>query len=370
MKKKTRIIVLITIGVLVSLFFYGKHNFENDKQTLLVLKSKAGNGEIKYSLDEMEEINSFSNPLINFAYQKWKKKIYARFITDEEIIKNTSDNKIINDISAIYREYWRAELLKENPDNRTDSLLYKNISKYILSNQLTKITKDSLERTIKNDSELKRIIEEEGFKSRFLYRNGFQDLVIWNKESSKNFKIILPKDTINTSVIFIENYNLNGYDYYASFGSAQAGGWAVKESATLYCNKGVYNLASEEFEISYLKHESLHFTDLNKYPNLSSTDLEYRAKIVELMYCTEKTITKRIAHFLNVADSTNRNHSHPYANYILMKNLSKLLFNSEYESDYNKWKQLPVEKINSTATTLYNMSENTLRKDRNLSEII
>lgn len=370
MKKKKKKITFITVGVLVSLIFYGKHNFENDKHTLLTLKSKAGNGEMKYVFDKMEEIENLSNPLINFTYRKWKKKMYSRFISKDEIIENTSDNKVINDISSIYREYWRAELLKDNTNVRTDSVLYKNLCNYLITNQLTNIPIDSLELTIKNDSELKRIIEEEGFKARFLYRNGFQDLVIWNKESRKNYKVALPKETINTTVIFIENYNLNGYDYYATFGSAQAGGWAVKESAILYCNKGVYDLTSEEFEISYLKHESLHFTDLNEYPNLSTTDLEYRAKLIELMYCTKKSLDGRMIYFLNGANSSDRKHAHAYANYVLINNLSELIFNSEYETDFNKWKKIPVENINNVAKTLYNMSETSLEKNKTVSELI
>jgi hypothetical protein len=370
MKKRTRNILLFIIGVLVCLSFFGRKNFEKDKETLLILKSKAGNGEIKYVLDKIEETENLSNPLINFAYQKWKNKMYERFITNEEVIENISGNKIINDISNIYREYWRTELLKEASEIRTDSSLYHNLTEYLLSNSLTKLSKDSLQKTIKNDVELKRIIEKEGFRTKFMYRDGFQDLIIWNRESSEKYEVSLPKDTIITTVNFIQNYVLNGYDDYATFGSSQVGGWAEKESATLYCNMNEYDLNSERFKISYLKHESLHFTDLNEYPNLSSTDLEYRAKIIELMFCSETTIYDRVSQFLNGADSENRSHAHAYANFSLIKNLSQIIFKSKYVSDYNEWKQLPVEKINEAAMILYNQSESILQNDKSLSEII
>jgi hypothetical protein len=39
-------------------------------------------------------------------------------------------------------------------------------------------------------------------------------------------------------------------------------------------------------------------------------------------------------------------------------------------SDYNEWKQLPVEKINEAAMILYNQSESILQNDKSLSEII
>ena len=370
MKEKTRTILLISISILVALFFYGRHNFGNDRQSFREIVSLAGVGDISTAFIKMEERKSFSNPIVNFIYQRWKKKMYARFVSKEEVFENTSGNKIVNDISNIYREYWRVELMKPLPQSRTDSALYNNIADYILSNKLTRLSKDSLHKNIKDDSVLKEIIEKEGFKVDFKFRNGFQELFIWNKESTKKYEVILPKDTVKTTVVFIESYHINGYDEFATFGDSQVGGWAVKESATLYCNKGTYDLNSEKFEVSYLKHESLHFTDLNKYPNLSATDLEYRSKVIELMYCTEGTIYDRISVFVSGANKADRKNSHPYANFILIQNLSKLIFNSNFNSAINQWKKVSVDKINKAASSLYESSENILRKDNSLNEII
>ena len=370
MKQKTRNIIFIFVGALVCLIFYGRHNFQEDKQILLQLRSRAGNGDVKYVLDKMEEPNQFSNPIIYLAHFKWKQEMYDRFITNEEVIENTSGNKMVNDISNIYRTYWRVQLLNENSETRTDKTLYNNLSDYLIANQLTTLTKDSLLKIIKHDVELTTILKDQGYKTHFLLRNGFQDVLIWDEETTKNYTVVLPKDTVETKVIFIESYHLNGYDHYATFGSSSIGGWAIKEAATLYCNKAEYNLSSEKFEVSYLKHETIHFTDLNDYPNLSSTDLEYRAKLIELMYCTKESIYDRVAQFINGSDSTNRQYSHPYANYILIKNLSELVFNTDYESDHNKWKEISVEKINNAAVTLYKTSERLLQKDNSLTEVI
>jgi hypothetical protein len=370
MKKRTRNILLISISILVALFFYGRHNFDNDRRRFREIVSLAGAGDVSTAFIKMEERKSFSNPILNFIYQRWKKKMYARFVSKEEVFENTSGNKIVNDISNIYREYWRVELMKPLSESRTDSTLYNNITDYLLSNKLTRLSKDSLHKNIKNDSVLKEIIEKEGFKVDFKFRNGFQEIFIWNKESTKKYEVILPKDTIQTTVVFIESYHINGYDEFATTGDSQVGGWAIKESATLYCNKGSYDLNSETFEVSYLKHESLHFTDLNNYPNLSSADLEYRSKVIELMYCTEETIYDKIGMFMSSANEKNRDNSHPYANYVLIKNLSKLIFNSDFNSDINQWEKVSVDKIKKAASSLYESSENILRKDNNLNEII
>jgi hypothetical protein len=88
------------------------------------------------------------------------------------------------------------------------------------------------------------------------------------------------------------------------------------------------------------------------------------------MYCTEKTIYKEITEFINGANNEYRSHSHPYANYILIENLSKLLFNSGFKSDINQWKKISVDKINKAASSLYKSSEDILQKDSSLTEVI
>jgi predicted CopG family antitoxin len=369
-KKKTRNILLITLAPVVAIFFYGKHNFDNDRRSFREVVSLAGAGDVSTAFTKMKERKSFSNPIVKFIYQRWKKKMYARFVSKEEVFENTSGNKIVNEISNIYREYWRVELMKPKPESRTDSALYNNIADYVLSNKLTRLSKDSLRKNIKDDTVLKKIIEQEGFKVNFNFRNGFQEIFIWNKESTEKYDVILPKETIKTTVVFIESYHINGYDEFATIGDSQVGGWATKDSTKLYCNKGTYDLKSEKFKISYLKHESLHFTDLNNYPNLSAADLEYRSKVIELMYCTEGTIYDRISEFVSGANKADRKNSHPYANYILIQNLSKLIFNSDFNSDSNQWKKVSVDKINKAASSLYESSENILQKDNSLNEII
>lgn len=370
MRRKTRIILLVAIAILVALFLYGSHNLGNDRQSFREMVSLAGDGNLYTAFVKMQEKESFSNPIVNFIYQRWKKRMYERFVSKEEVFENTSGNKIVNDISNIYREYWRVEMMKPLPESRTDSVLYLNIAEYLQSNKLTKISNDSLRMNIKDDSVLKDVIEKEGFKVDFKFRNGFQEIFIWDKESIQKYDVILPKETVQTSVVFIESYHINGYDDFATIGDSQVGGWAEQETATLFCNKGAYDLDSEKFEISYLKHESLHFTDLNNYPNLSPADLEYRAKVIELMYCTEETIYDRISEFVLGANKSDRENSHPYANYVLIQNLSKLIFSSDFNSDISQWKEVSVERINKAASILYESSEKILNNDPSLSEII
>jgi hypothetical protein len=85
MKKKTRNIFLISISILVALFFYGSHNFGNDRQSFREIVTLAGVGDLSTAFIKMGERKSFSNPIVNFIYHRWKKKMYARFISKEEV---------------------------------------------------------------------------------------------------------------------------------------------------------------------------------------------------------------------------------------------------------------------------------------------
>ena len=59
-----------------------------------------------------------------------------------------------------------------------------------------------------------------------------------------------------------------------------------------------------------LKHEAQHARDLLKYENISSEDLEYRAKLVELIYSKERNLLERFAH---EADNSSKSNGHSRA---------------------------------------------------------
>ncbi|AUC81329.1 hypothetical protein [Lacinutrix sp. Bg11-31] len=370
MKTKTKKRLLIVVAIITALFFYGCYNFEKDKQELIRIKTLALNADSKTIFNELKKPNNFTNPIVSLVYNKWKGEMYSRFIDKDEVFKNTSDNTMVNGLSKIYRNYYADEFLKENLKDRSSEKLYKKLGNYLNTNKLTTHPKDSLSDPDFIIDEIASLLRKDDFEYRFLARNGIDELLIWNDITKKEYTVVLPKDTINTTVVFINSFHLEDFDNFVTYGSSNVGGWAIEEKATLYCNKTAYALGTEEFNISYLKHETLHFTDLNDYPNLSTADLEYRAKLVELMYLTEETMYSKLFEFLNSASNKDRNYSHNYANYILIGDLSKTIFNSEYENDFDKWKAVKVEAINNVAKELYYSSNAKLAESTEVKEII
>jgi hypothetical protein len=149
-----------------------------------------------------------------------------------------------------------------------------------------------------------------------------------------------------------------GWEEYATFGIHYPGGWATENS--LYCVRKAYNLTSENFLISYLKHEAQHFADYKLYPCLSGADLEYRAKLVEIIYA-DKTLFKLISFFIkNIG--LHRDNSHSFASYHVIKNLSKELFQDDtIVSDIDDWEKKTNTVINKSAEKLFHQNSAALK---------
>ena len=357
---------LLIITILVSIITSCK--IQEQVRSYNQIISPASNGDVLSTLSRLDSIDRFSNLLVNRKYQKTKKKYRARFSSATEKSKSLCNNSVINDICSFYQDYWKIKLL--NTPVNCDSILYNKLSHYLVNKKLTKLSFDELSNTIKDDSELTNVIESEGFYCKFMLINGIQDLLIWDKQSQAEYSVDLPETNINVNVIFIENYVLRGASDYATFGHSQIGGWVSNVSSSLFCNKGTYKLKSEKFQYSYLKHESIHFVDIKNYPNLEPADLEYRAKLIELIYCTEKTIFKRLDEFIMGASNESRENAHPFANYHLICQLSIKLFNNEFEADISKWKALTPEEINKASLELFQKGSELLKANPNLNRII
>lgn len=320
-------------------------------RTVKEILGPAGNGDPMTTIAMMDTVDRLKHPILNLKYQSVKKKYRARFIEDSEKKKAFSKNEVINDICSFYQAYWKSKMTAESAN--ADSLLYDNIAHYLVDHQLTDLSFETLSATIVDDAELGRVITDQGFHCKFLLMNGMQDILIWKKQSNTRYFVELPTDSIEVSVVNIEDYVLKGMLNYASCDDVEIGGWASISDTSLFCNKDTYRVKSENFKVSYLKHESIHFVDLQRYPNLQSADLEYRAKLIELSYCTENTIYDRLYEFIVGASDETPENPHPYANYQLIHRLSMRFFSVDFEQDYSKWKAISVEEINTASLAIF-----------------
>lgn len=109
------------------------------------------------------------------------------------------------------------------------------------------------------------------------------DLVAWRSERREPYQVALLDHNEKVTVAFIEGMLSWGWNDYATVGVSYAGGW-VGDDGLIYCNAEAYDVTSEAFLVSYLKHEARHLADLRRFADLSDADLEYRAKLTELIH--------------------------------------------------------------------------------------
>jgi hypothetical protein len=89
--------------------------------------------------------------------------------------------------------------------------------------------------------------------------------------------------------------------------------------------------------------------------------LEYRAKLLELYYAKGE-LFNLIQSFINGV-KYDKSNAHPFANYCLIRNLSLLIFNKEFETDIKQLQSVPRNTIQQAAKKLYRDNTTDLKKN-------
>lgn len=296
--------------------------------------------------------------------QKIKQQYYARFRTKDEVYTYKTGNALIRELINIYINYWQKALIDnnsiENYDNElADSaaeFLNKNYS--IVSNKPIHDVKDNFPQYMQEYLKTKGLYAATG-------KTGmFYDLLIHAKETEVFYDVTTPEDTIKVKVVFMEDIISNGWEEYATFGKYYPGGWATTDA--LFCVKESYDLESEKFLVSYLKHEGKHFADYKLFPKLGGTDLEYRAKLVELSSAKESLFN--LIKFFSKNARYDKQNPHGFANFCVIRDLSRLAFSEDIVTDMKKWEEISPDVINGYAVSL--LKKNTAELKKAGAEII
>ena len=93
---------------------------------------------------------------------------------------------------------------------------------------------------------------------------------------------------------------------------------------------------------------------MTDFPELKSADLEYRAKLVELIYYTSEE-----GRFIRIIQEAGNDSSNPhkYTAHLILKELSKQIFNEQYVQDENRWQTIDYNVVKKKARQL--LAENT-----------
>jgi hypothetical protein len=286
--------------------------------------------------------------LITQKDKEFIKNFYNRFKYKEDKSSYLIERKSpIDSLMKFFRDYWRLSL--KNDDQNYDTLIIRNIStflagKYHLNIVHNELPVDTL------DLYMTKYIRTTGFYTSGFGKTGkLYDLLVWRKERDTTYEFQIQKEKIRAPVVFMDGFISLGWEEYATLGKNYPGGWTT--SSAIFAVSKAYDVKSEEFLVDLLAHEGRHFADSKLFPHLGGADLEYRAKLVELSLL-KQSVYHTMEFFINESDHSNYENSHPFANYCLIRDLSKVIFGVEFEKNINKWKTVSYQQINAAAVKL------------------
>lgn len=269
-----------------------------------------------------------------------KKELYDRYlwVFENENYPIATENGFLNDILTAYRKYYRQVFYLKTEKKTAEE----NLRKELMSILKAEDSCETLEETEENH--VKKAFESFGFHFLGGTTGGYFGPYIWTNEEIVSYAVELPKGTSEYAVKLLSGFISNGWLSFISFGETGTGGW-TEEDGTVNCIKESYDLQGEAFNVSLLKHEAQHAEDKRKFKHISSEMLEYRAKLVELIYSKERNL---LPVFISQADGTDPKNGHAMAAERIVKG-----FEEKLGTNRDQMGEISSEDVRETALKLF-----------------
>jgi hypothetical protein len=204
---------------------------------------------------------------------------------------------------TLYRAYWRAGLLDPASRPIAEARLRTGLASLLGLPAATDL--DAMEAPLAARLEAEHVHVLSGVTP------PFRELMLWRGQTEEQRDVALPEGAHRIRVFMLDDFASLGWAGYATCERSHTGGW-VRPEGIYAVRSGWGDLADEAFRISFLAHETQHFADKQRFGELSSWELEYRAKLTELALAeTNQTLLlDAFAH----SQSDDQAVPHPYAN--------------------------------------------------------
>ena len=272
---------------------------------------------------------------------------YEALFEKENYLKYDVD-EYLNKILLIYQKYYREVFfLEENVNVAEENMRTRFLKFFDIENR--DIVLDEIEEEYVTKAFQKQHIEFLGGRT-----GGYYGPYIWRNTDVKKFEVVLPDGIQEYEVKILEGFLSKSWLDYLSFGSVGTGGWTDGDGI-INCVKESYDFTSENFLVSLLKHEAQHVMDLKNYPKMTSEELEYRAKLVELIYSKERNLLRQ---FISEADNSNAKNGHSMAANRIVEGFEK------FDKDVDT---CSIEDIQEIAKELLVQSNEDIMQNRNVA---
>jgi len=312
------------------------------------------NAALQGDLSQVE--TAFASEEIDQKDQALYSKFKARFIdkTDGLDVDAIGD-PLVRGAALLYQDYWRGALLNPSTRESLEQALLANVVILLGANG------ENVEGLSEEDAlnRLEAAIKVHGFELILGRTQPLLEFMVWRKNELTTYQVELTDRIQPVNVYFMTGFISFGWTHFATFGRSSTGGWTTNDG--LYAVKDSYEPDSENFQVSYLKHEARHFADYQLFPNLAGPDLEYRAKLTELCFAVTDLQELLEAFTANAARVANAPHS--LANWYVVDGLARLLLSGRWPEIEDVWEGLDGEGIHAAARTLLDENTKALQKD-------
>lgn len=285
------------------------------------------NGDIKGAIAYMRDHEEFKDTLPAYAaiFEDCKYRTFE--IPD-----------MLNDILRLYQIYFRDTFYCGLSEADAAGKLIKQLRTLL---NMPNADEESL------TEQLKSVFEANGYHALFGKTQGYYGPYIWRDTIPTVYRVELPDGTAEYTVNILKGFVFRSWMDYLTFGRYGTGGWASPDG-TINCIEQAYDFESERFLVSLLKHEAQHALDMKNFPGITPAELEYRAKLVELIYSVNLGLLQKL---LSEADESRAGDSHAVASARIKRELARE-FACEFACGFADTDQTELSRIQTRAQTL------------------
>lgn len=246
-----------------------------------------------------------------------KSDVYEQFLSvfEHRQFLSYEVNAQLNDILLAYQQYYCDVFYLRLPEEQAAKTLQKKIQKYL------GLADESIAFCDLEQNQLPHLFKRHNLHFLGGKTGGYYGPYIWKTTDLHFYDVELPHGIQRYCVKMLDGFLSRSWIDYLSFGEIGTGGWTDGDGS-INCIQSAWDQNSEHFRVSLLKHEAQHAHDLEKNPNLSSEQLEYRAKLVELIYSTERNL---LLSFAQEADASDPCNGHAMAAHRIITDFSDFL---------------------------------------------
>ena len=247
--------------------------------------------------------------------------ILARFALADPASAPT-DARLPPDLAAVlraYRRYWTSVLMHARPAAEAEAAL---------SDDLGRLLPDAPAGLEARTEAAVAFAERRGWHALGGLTAPLQEFVLWKDQATQREDVALPGGPVAVTISKLDGFASLGWGAWGTCDVAHTGGWATSEGLMVVVPG--WDLSSERYRISLLAHESQHFADYPRFPKLAQTDLEYRAKLVELALAHDAQ-HELLAMFASSA-KRDRALPHPFAQWWAMKRIGDRLGTDDWQA--------------------------------------